>query len=77
MTISCKEAIRELSNYIDSDLNEELRRKIREHLAGCEHCTAIYDGTRNVIRLIGEGKTFELPAGFSTRLRERIAQLHH
>jgi anti-sigma factor RsiW len=73
--ISCREVIRELSSYIDSDLDDGLRRRISEHLAGCAHCTAIVDGTRNVIRLIGDGRSFELPSGFSARLRERIAQV--
>jgi anti-sigma factor RsiW len=73
--ISCREVIRELSGYLDSDLDDALRLKISKHLAGCAHCTAIHDGTRNVIRLIGDGKSFELPAGFSARLRERIAQV--
>jgi len=72
--ISCREVIRELSDYIDNDLDEKLRARITEHLAGCAHCTAIFDGTRNVIRLIGDDKTFELPAGFSARLRQRIVQ---
>ena len=75
MEISCGDVIRELSSYIDSDLDDGLRLRISEHLAGCVHCTAIYDGTRNVIRLIGDGRSFELPAGFSARLRERIAQI--
>jgi anti-sigma factor RsiW len=73
--ISCMEVIRELSSYIESDLNDQLRLQISEHLAGCAHCTAIYDGTRNVIRLVGDGRSFELPAGFSERLRKRIAQI--
>lgn len=75
MKISCREVIRELSDYIDNDLDESLRRRITEHLAGCAHCSAIFDGTRNVIRLIGDDKTFELPVGFSARLRERIARI--
>ncbi len=75
MKIGCREVIRELSDYIDNDLDEGLRTRITEHLAGCAHCTAIFDGTRNVIRLIGDGKSFELPAGFSARLRQRIAQV--
>jgi predicted anti-sigma-YlaC factor YlaD len=74
MEISCREVIRELSGYIDQDVRPELRRQIEEHLAKCRHCTAVYDGTRNVIRLIGDGRTFELPAGFSERLREKLAR---
>jgi anti-sigma factor (TIGR02949 family) len=74
MEISCREVIRELSQYIDHDLEHGLRREIEEHLARCRHCTAVYDGTRNVIRLIGDDRTFELPAGFSQRLRDKLAR---
>jgi DNA-directed RNA polymerase subunit E'/Rpb7 len=75
VNISCREVIRELSDYIDNDLDEGLRGRITEHLAVCVHCTAIYDGTRNVIRLIGDGRSFELPAGFGLRLRQRLAKM--
>ena len=72
--ISCVEVWRELSNYIEGDVDPELRRRMEEHFRGCEHCTAILDGTQNVVRLVGDGRTFDLPRGFSERLRKRIAQ---
>lgn len=70
--ISCVEVWRELSNYVDSTVDAELRVRMEEHFKGCEHCTAILDGTRNVVRLVGDGRTFELPAGFSERLKKRL-----
>jgi anti-sigma factor RsiW len=74
MVISCLDVIRELSNYIDQDVSAELRGQIEAHLPACAHCTAIYDGLRNTITLIGDGRSFELPAGFSQRLRERLVK---
>ena len=70
--ISCLEVWREISNYIDEIVDPELRRRIEEHLKVCEHCTAIYEGTRNVVRLIADGVAYDLPSGFSDRLRRRI-----
>ena len=72
--ISCVEVWREISNYLEGDVEPELRRRMEEHFRGCEHCTAILDGARNVIRLVGDGKTFDLPTGFSERLRARLAR---
>ena len=72
--ISCLEVIRELSRYIDDDVNSKLRAQIEAHLPTCAHCTAVYDGTRNVITLVGDGRTFELPVGFSLRLRQMLAR---
>jgi hypothetical protein len=72
--ISCVEVWREVSNYIDDTVDSELRRRLEEHFRGCEHCAAVLDGTRNVIRLVGDGHVFELPAGFSERLKAVLAR---
>ena len=70
--ISCLEVIRELSNYIDRDVTPELRERIAGHLLSCSHCTAVYDGLRNIITLTGDGRAFDLPEGFSQRLRAKL-----
>ena len=77
MEISCLEVIRELSNYIDRDLQPKLRAEIEAHLPTCAHCTAILDGLRNTITLIGDGRSFQLPAGFGQRLRQKLIQKSH
>jgi anti-sigma factor RsiW len=70
--INCLEVWREISNYIDGEIDSELRQRMEEHFKGCEHCSAILDGASNVVRLVGDGRAFELPAGFSDRLRKRL-----
>jgi hypothetical protein len=72
MEISCIEVWRELSNYVDGEIDPELRARMELHFKGCKHCSAILDGTRNVIRLIGDGKVFDLPQGFSQRLYSKF-----
>jgi hypothetical protein len=47
---------------------------MEEHFKGCEHCSAILDGTKNVVRLVGDGRAFDLPTGFSERLKQRLQQ---
>jgi len=70
--ISCEEVWRELSNYIDQGIDRELRARMELHFKGCKHCSAILEGTRNVVRLVGDGTVFDLPAGFSQRLYEKL-----
>lgn len=72
MVIKCIEVIRAVSDYVESDLTPELRQAIEEHLRGCNHCSAAYDGVRNVLRLVADDRVLELPAGFGQRLRERL-----
>jgi anti-sigma factor (TIGR02949 family) len=77
LEISCLDVWREISNFIDEIVSPELRQRIEEHLKVCEHCTAVYDGTRNVVKLVADGNTYELPAGFSDRLRQRLEDRFH
>lgn len=74
MEIGCLEVIRELSNYIDKDVTPQLREQILDHLPGCSHCTAIYDGLKNTIKLTADGRAFDLPPGFSQRLRAKLGK---
>ena len=74
MEISCLEVIRELSNYIDQEITPDLKAQIEAHLPNCKHCTAIFDGSRNVVRLVADERSFDLPAGFSQRLRDRLSK---
>jgi anti-sigma factor RsiW len=73
LEIDCEHAILQISNYIDGEISADLRARIEAHVRGCKHCTAILDGTKNTLRLLADGKAFELPAGFSERLRLRLA----
>jgi anti-sigma factor RsiW len=71
--IDCEHVILQISSYIEGEVDADLRARIEAHVRGCKHCTAILDGTTNTLRLLADGKAFELPAGFSERLRLRLA----
>ena len=70
--ISCLEAWREISNYIDGEIDAELRARMEAHFKVCAHCKAIYDGTKNVVKLVGDGVEYQMPEGFSQRLYYKI-----
>jgi hypothetical protein len=38
----------------------------------CAHCTAVLDGTRNVVKLLADGVEYDLPPGFSQRLYHKV-----
>jgi hypothetical protein len=57
---------------MENDVTAEMRERIAQHLLMCAHCRAVYDGSKNVFELLGNGRTFELPPGFSRRLYERL-----
>lgn len=74
MRLECKHVWEHISEYIDNSLDARLREDIERHLEHCEICSAILDSTRNVLVLIADDRTFELPVGFSERLHERLAK---
>jgi Putative zinc-finger len=70
--ISCVEVWREISNYLEDEVSAELRERMEEHFKVCAHCTAVFDGMRNVVHLVGDGQVFHMPEGFGKRLYDRI-----
>lgn len=72
--ISCLEVWREISNYVDDNVAPELRARMEAHFKVCAHCTAIVEGTKNVVKLVGDGVEYELPEGFSERLYNKLKE---
>ena len=71
--ISCSEVWREISNYIDDAIvDAELRARMEAHFKVCKHCTAVLDGTRNVVKLVADEAEFEVPAEYGSRLYSKL-----
>jgi anti-sigma factor (TIGR02949 family) len=75
MKLDCKHVWSQVSEYIDGSVTPETKEAIERHLANCRHCSAIYDSTRNILVLVGDKRTFEVPAGFGERLHNRLQAL--
>ena len=73
--ISCVEVWREISNYLDQEISPALRERMEAHFKICKHCSAVLDGTRNVVGLVGDGKLFQMPEGFNNRLYKKLQKL--
>jgi Putative zinc-finger len=72
MKLECKHVWENISEYIDQTMDAKLREEIEKHLEHCEICSAVLDSTRNILVLTADGRTFELPVGYSERLHERL-----
>jgi len=75
MKVSCSEVRLELVNYMEDDVDAELRSRIERHFRECDGCYALYDRIRKVVRLVGSTEVIELPVGFSRRLYERLSTI--
>ena len=56
MVVNCEQVWQEISNYVENDLDPSLRASIEEHVRGCQRCTAVLDGTRNIVHLYGDDR---------------------
>ena len=72
--LNCEQVWREISNYVDGDVEAGLRSTMDEHFRTCARCASVLAGTRNVVQLYGDERMLEVPAGYSRRLEKRLAQ---
>jgi len=70
--IDCEEVWRQISNYVDDEVDPGLRAIMATHFKDCAHCSAILDGTRNVVKLVGDGRAFEIPASARQRFYKKL-----
>ena len=74
MVVSCEQVWRQVSNYLEGDLDPALKAALDEHLKGCKRCTAVVEGTRNIIAVYGDERLQEVPFGFGQRLHRKLEE---
>jgi len=74
MVANCEQVWQEISNYIEGEVSPELRAAMEAHIRDCQRCTAVLDGTRNIVHVYADDRLIELPAGFSARWQRKLAE---
>jgi len=70
--MNCEQLVTYLSEYIDQDLDEELRADAQEHLASCQNCRIVLDTTQQMIFLYRESGRQAIPAVRKESLFDRL-----
>lgn len=70
--MTCEELLTYLSEYIDQNLDEELRADAQEHLATCPNCRVVLDTTRQMIFLYRQTGRQSIPAERRGKLLDRL-----
>jgi len=70
--LNCKGVIRELSNYIDGDLEAGIKAELERHLSHCEDCTMVVDQTKKTIEIFCGSEPLELPPDIRSRLHQAV-----
>ena len=59
--LTCKEFLQELTDYLDSTVDAELRRKLEAHINECPNCFVILDTTQKTIKVYKGMQPQEIP----------------
>ena len=70
--MECAEVWRQISSYLDDEVDPGLRAIMAAHFKDCARCSAVLDGTRNVVKLVGDGRAFETSSYFSERFYQKL-----
>jgi len=72
--LNCKGVIRELSNYLDGELDSAIKEELDRHLQHCEDCTMVLDQTKKSIEILCDSEPIPLPADLHARLHSALRQ---
>jgi len=70
--LTCKDFLKELSDYLDESLDAEVRSKLEEHITECPNCWVIADTTRKTIRIYKGMEPFPIPGDVESRLMKAL-----
>ena len=71
--MNCQEVIRQLSEYLDGELETNLLDSLEQHLSACRDCRIIVDTTRKTVEIFCNSEPLPLPAPVHERLMKVLA----
>ena len=70
--LTCKDFLRELSDYLDEALDKEIRAKLEQHITECPNCWVIADTTRKTVRIYKGMEPHPIPTDVEDRLMKAL-----
>lgn len=70
--MNCKGVIREISNYLDGDLELAAKQELERHLEHCDDCKMVVDQTRLTVEIFCDKQQVELPTDVKSRLHDAL-----
>lgn len=73
--ITCRDAVRQLWEYLDGAVDDDARARIDEHLGFCRRCCGEVEFAHELRRFLADHGEEELPADVQARLRTTLETL--
>ena len=70
--LTCRDFLKELSDYLDETVDKEVLAKLERHITECPNCWVIADTTRKTIRVYKGMDPHPLPGDVESRLMQAL-----
>ena len=70
--LTCKDFLRELSDFLDENLDAEIRANLEQHITECPNCWVIADTTRKTIKIYKGMEPYPIPSDVEERLMRAL-----
>lgn len=71
--MNCKNVVRELSSYLNGELDTRVMADLERHLNNCEDCRLVVDTTKKTVQIFCNSEPVPLPADTRERLHKALA----
>jgi len=70
--VTCKDFLRELSEYLDEATSPALREELEEHVTNCPNCFVVFDTTKKTIQVYKGAEPQPIPEEIHNRLLDAL-----
>ncbi|HUK87527.1 MAG TPA: zf-HC2 domain-containing protein [Terriglobales bacterium] len=70
--MTCKELLKELTDYLDGTIDDRTRSELEDHLNWCHDCFVICNTTKMTVEIYRDSRLYELPENLRTSLENAI-----
>jgi predicted anti-sigma-YlaC factor YlaD len=70
--VRCKNVVRELSSYLNGELEPGFMADLERHLENCEDCRLVVDTTKKTIQIFCNAEPVPLPGDMRDRLHQAL-----
>ena len=70
--LTCKEFLQELSDYLDENVDAEIRARLEQHILECPNCWVVCDTTKKTIQIYKGMEPHPIPPDVESRLMHAL-----
>lgn len=70
--MKCNDFLKELNEYLDGEIDVQLKTELEEHLQWCHDCFVVCNTTRKTIEIYKDNDVYPLPEPIRERLHQAI-----